>query len=125
MGFAHGWFRMILGRIESDSHVLFWDFEDFLEEISKKGKLENLGIIGLLRRSVGNPRCGVDLRQGVDLCQGVKYPRRGKAEVPKWHPSGTPRRSIATPRCSYYSPRAIFGFLFPNTSYSYTDSLRT
>ena len=27
------------------------------------GKLENLGIIGLLRRSVGNLRCGVDPRQ--------------------------------------------------------------
>ena len=28
---------------------------------------------------VGNPRCG------VDLCQGVGYPLLG--EVPKWHPS--------------------------------------
>ena len=46
---------------------------------------------GLLRRSVGNPRCGVDLRQGVG------HPRRSEAEVPKWHPSGTPRRSKATP----------------------------
>ena len=33
----------------------------------KKGKLENMGIIGLLRHSVGNPR------RGVDLCQGMEY----------------------------------------------------
>ena len=39
-------------------------------------KLENLGIIGLLRRSVGNPRRDIDLRQGLG------YPRRGEAEVP-------------------------------------------
>ena len=69
-------------------------------------KLENLGVIGL-------------------LCQGMGYPGRGEAEVPKWYPSGMPRCSIATPRCSYCSQRAFFGFLFPNTSYSYTDSLRT
>ena len=68
--------------------------------------------IGLLRRSVGNPCRGVDLRQGVG------YPHHGEAEVPKWHPSSTLRRS-------YCSQRAIFGFLFLNTSYSYTDSLRT
>ena len=70
------------------------------------------GILRLLRRSVGKPRCGVDLRQGMG------YPSRGEAEVPKWHPSGSLRRS-------YYSQQAIFGFLFSNTSYSYTDSLRT
>ena len=34
---------------------LFW------RKIAKVQKLENLGIIGLLRCSVGNPRCGVDL----------------------------------------------------------------
>ena len=34
-------------------------------EIVKRGKLENLEKIGLLRRSVGNPHRGVDLRQGV------------------------------------------------------------
>ena len=45
--------------------------------------------IGLLRCSVGNPLCGVDLRQGMG------YPRRGEAKVPKWHPSGMPRRSKA------------------------------
>ena len=63
----------------------------------KKQKLENLRIIGLLRRSVGNPRCG------VDLCQGMGYPRCGEAKVPKWHPSGTPRRSISTLRSIYCS----------------------
>ena len=57
-----------------------------LEKNSKKEESwKNLGIIGLLRRSVGNPRRGVDLRQGVG------YPRHGEAEVPKWQPSGTPR----------------------------------
>ena len=45
----------------------------------KEEKLENLGKIGLLRHSVGNPR-------------------RGKAEVPKWHPSSKPRRSKGTPQ---------------------------
>ena len=48
--------------------------------MAKVQKLENLGTIGLLRRSVGNPRHGVDLRQGVG------YPRRGEAEVPKLAP---------------------------------------
>ena len=38
--------------------------------------------IGFLHYSVGNPRHGVDLRQGVG------YPGGGKAEVPKWHPLG-------------------------------------
>ena len=88
-------------------------------KIAEVQKMENLGIIGLLRRSVGNPRRDIDLcqgvgypRRGVDLCQGVGYPRRGEAEVPKWHPLGTPWRSIAAPRCCYCSKRAIFfGFL--------------
>ena len=61
----------------------------------KGGKLENLGKNGLLRRSVGNPR------HDIDLCQGVGYPRLGEAEVPKWHPLGTPWRR-------YYSQRTIF-----------------
>ena len=56
----------------------------------KIGKLENLSKNGLLCCNVGNPRHGIDIRQGVG------YPRHGKAEVPKWHPSGTPR-------CSYCS----------------------
>ena len=64
----------------------------FWRKIAKVKKLENLGIIRLLRRSVGNPHRGVDLRQGVG------YPHRSDAEVPKWHPSGTSRRSKATSR---------------------------
>ena len=80
----------------------FLDFEDLWRKSQKGGKLENLGIIGLLRCSVGNPRYG-------------------EAEVPKWHPLGTSRlskatsrqrlasqRSSATPRRSYYSQRAFF-----------------
>ena len=47
-------------------------------------------------------------RRGVDLLQGVGYPRRGEAEVPKWHPSGTPRHSKATPQHSYCSQREMF-----------------
>ena len=62
--------------------------------------------------SIGNPRRGIDLRQGVG------YPRRSEAKVPKWHPLG--HRGIAT-----VHREQIFRFLFPNTSYSYTDSLRT
>ena len=46
----------------------------------QKSKNWKSGHIGLLRCSVGNP-C-----RGVDLCQGLRYPRHGKAEVPKWHP---------------------------------------
>ena len=66
------------------------------------GKLENLGIIGLLCHNVGNPHCG------VDPCQGVGYPHRSETEVPKWHPSGMQRRSIVVSRHSYRSQREIF-----------------
>ena len=44
-------------------------------------KLENLGIIGLLRCSVGNPRRGVDLRQGVGYLSAARA---------RWQ-NGTPR----------------------------------
>ena len=53
--------------------------------------------IWLLRRSVGNPR------RGVDLPQGMRYPLRGEVEVTKCHLLGTPRRRIATLWRSYYS----------------------
>ena len=46
------------------------------------------------------PQCR-EPRRGVDLRQGVGYPRRGEAEVPKWHPSGTPWLNIAMPHHSY------------------------
>ena len=107
--------------------MIFFEFLRILEKNRKKGKPENLGKHGLLRRSVGNPRCG------VALCRSVGCPRHSEAEVPKWHLSGTLRRSevlrrsIVMLRCCvdtiHYEK--IFGFLFPNTSYSYTDSLRT
>ena len=68
MGFAYGWSRMPLGVI---SRVSFGFWGDFGEKSQKrKKKLENLGIIGLLHRSVGNPR------RKVDLHQGMGYPRR-------------------------------------------------
>ena len=53
--------------------------------LKKEENYKNLGIIELLRRSVGIPR------RGVDLHQGVGYPCCGEAEVPKWHPTGTLR----------------------------------
>ena len=62
-------------------------------EKSQKSKTWKSGYFGLLRRSIGNPRCGVRRptpRHGM--------PRQGKAEVPKWHPSGTPRHIKAMPR---------------------------
>ena len=71
---------------------LFW------REIAKVQKLENLGIIGLLCRS-------------VDLRQGMQYPRHGEDEVTKWNPSGTSRRSKSmsrrrlTPQHSSATPR--------------------
>ena len=70
----------------------------------KEENWKNMGKIGLLRRN-------------VDLNQGVGYPHRGEAKVPKWHPSGTPRCSKATPRPSYCSQRAKFWILFRNSSF--------
>ena len=104
--------------------IFFWVFEDFWGKIAKEqiGKSRH---IGLLRHNVGNPRRDVDLRRrggggGPPRCQN-------------WHPSGTPRhsfeptpqRSSAMPRRIYCSQGTNFRFLFLNTSYSYTDSLRT
>ena len=73
-----------------DSHVLFWDFVDIWRKSQKGEKLENMGIIELLRRSIGNPRRDIDPRQGVG------YPLRGEAKVPKWQPLGTPRCSCCS-----------------------------
>ena len=47
-----------------------------LEKNRKSVKLEKYGHYGLLRRSVGNPRHGVDLRRNV------RHPRLGEAGVP-------------------------------------------
>ena len=59
---------------------------EFLEKKRKKGKpkKKKSGQNGLLRRSAGNPRCSIALHRNVGC------PHCGKAEVPKWHPSGTP-----------------------------------
>ena len=70
-------------------------------EIAKRSKLENLGI-GLLRRSVGNPR------RGVALHSSVGCPRLGEAEVPKCHPSGMLRCSFATSQQSYVVASTLF-----------------
>ena len=66
---------MLLGMILM---FCFGILGQFWRKITKVQKLENLGIIELLRCSVGNPR------------RSVGNPRRGEAEVLKWHPSGTP-----------------------------------
>ena len=55
----------------------FGILSDFGEKSQKCKKLENLGIIGLLRRSVGNLH-------------------RSEAEVQKWH-------TLSMPQHSYYS----------------------
>ena len=53
-------------------------------EKSQKSKLGKSGHIGLLRRSVEKPTPQLEM------------PHRGKAKGPKWHPSGTPRRSYCS-----------------------------
>ena len=67
--------RLYKDVIGSDSYVLFWDFGVILEKNRKSVKLENLGIIRLLRR--------------------------GEVEVPKWHPLGTPHRSYCSQRVMF------------------------
>ena len=74
---------MLLGVIP----MFCFEFLRIFREKSQKSKRENLGKHGLLRRSVGNPRRSVALRRSVGC------PHRGEAEVPKWHPLGTPRSS--------------------------------
>ena len=68
-------------------------------------KLENLGIIELLRRSVGNPRRSVgNPCCDVDLCQGVGYPHHSEAEVLKcWVPRGV---------VAVHSEQFVFFFFF-------------
>ena len=67
---------MLLGVIPMFCFGILRFFE---KKLQKKQNLENLGINGLQR-------------------QGLGYPHRDKAEVPKWHPSSTPTRSISAPR---------------------------
>ena len=93
----------------------FWG--DFGEKSQKCKNWKILGIIGLLRRSVGNPRLGVDLRQGERYLATAR---------PRFQ-NGTPRvrHDIALLRRGTTTIHSEFRFLFPNTSYSYTDSFRT
>ena len=79
---------MLLGVI---SMFCFEILRIFGGNLKKEENWKILTKIRLPRRSVGNPR------RGIDLCQGVGHPRRGEAEVPKWNPSGTPRCNKATP----------------------------
>ena len=95
MGFAHGWFRMLLVVIP----MICFEFLRILEKNRKKGKPEILGKHGLLHCRVGNPRCDVKLRRNVG-CLVTARPR-----CPKGHSSGTLRRSFATPRCRHCSQR--------------------
>ena len=60
-----------------------FEFLRILEKNCKKGKLENQGKHGLLRRSVGNP-C-----RGVALCRSVGGLTLTRPRCPKGHPSGT------------------------------------
>ena len=69
-----------------------FEFLRIFGEKSQKSKRENLGKHGLLRHSVGNPRRDVALRCNMGC------PQHSKAGVPKWHPSGTPQHSFATPQ---------------------------
>ena len=73
MGYAHGWFRMVLDVIESDSHVLVWVFEDLWRK-SQKGAKRKFGQHRPLRCNKGHPCRGVVLRRNEGL------PRRGKVE---------------------------------------------
>ena len=83
MGFAHGWFRMILGCFFGVIPIFcFGILRIFGGNRKNEENWKIWAKIGLLRRRVGNPRCGVDLRQGMG------YHRRSDTEVPKWHPSG-------------------------------------
>ena len=51
---------------------------------------------------VGNPCRGVALRRIMG------FPHHEKVGVPKWHPSGTPRRSFAMPQQSAAPPRRSY-----------------
>ena len=86
---------------------------------SEKKKKEKLGIIGLLHRSIGNPRRGVDLRQGVGYLAAAR-PRCQNGTPQVRHGVALLRHGVAT-----VHSEQIFGFLFSSISYSYTDSLRT
>ena len=82
-------------------------------------KLENMDIIRLLRRSVGNPGRGVDLAKAWDTLIAARP--RCQNDTPRvLHDEALLRRGITTVHNEQF-----FGFLFPSTSYLYTNSLRT
>ena len=83
-------------------------------EKSQKSKNWKSGHIGLLRRSVGNPRRGVDPHQGVE-CLSVTRPRcqKGHPSSTPQHRKATPQRSSATPWHIYCSQRAKFWIFVP------------
>ena len=82
-----------------------------MEEIAKKRKTRKFGHY----QAPTSQRREPTLRRRPTPWLGI--PRRGETEVPKWHPSGTPRRSIAVPRRSCCSQREIFGLLFRKSSF--------
>ena len=87
---------------ESDSHNLFWNFGGNRKNEEKWKS----GHIKLLCRSVGNPRCGVDLHQGV----GCLVAARLRCQ------NGTPRvyHDIAVLRCglaTVHSENFFFNFV--------------
>ena len=72
-------------------HMIYFVILRIFGEKSKKEENGKFGQNGLLHCSVGNPRCGVDLRRSVG-CLVVARPR-----CQNWHPSGTPWCSKVTP----------------------------
>ena len=66
----------------------------FLEKIAKMSKEKKLGKNRPLSCSEGHPRRGEVLRRSEG------HPHRGEAERPEKAPSGSLRRSPATPRLS-------------------------
>ena len=62
-------------------------------EKSQKSKIWKSGHIGLLRRSVGNPHCGVNPRQGVGCLATARL--RCQNGTPQVRPDEGLRRSVA------------------------------
>ena len=92
---------------------IFWlEILRVLEKKAKKRNQENLAFTGPFAAAKGT----LAVAKCFAIEKGFLVVARPKGQ--KRPPSGSPRRS----HCSYW---ANFRFLFPNTSYSYPDSLRT